>query len=77
MQHDLAILGSGLGGSIAALIAKQMGLNPILIEKGSHPRFAIGESSTPQADIALANIADTYNLPQLKPLARYVLREQL
>jgi FADH2 O2-dependent halogenase len=71
MQHDLAILGSGFGGSIAALIAKQMGLRPVLIEKSSHPRFAIGESSTPQADIALANIADTYNLPQLKPLARY------
>ena len=33
--------------------------------------FAIGESSTPQATIALANIADTYNLPRLKPLARY------
>ena len=71
MKYDLAILGSGLGGSITALIAKQMGMNPILIEKGSHPRFAIGESSTPQADIALANIADTYNLPRLKPLTRY------
>jgi tetracycline 7-halogenase / FADH2 O2-dependent halogenase len=71
MKYDLAILGSGLGGSITALIAKQMGMNPVLIEKNSHPRFAIGESSTPQADIALANIADTYNLPRLKPLTRY------
>ncbi len=71
MKYDLAILGSGLGGSVTALIAKQMGMNPVLIEKNSHPRFAIGESSTPQADIALANIADTYNLPRLKPLARY------
>ena len=71
MQYDLAILGSGLGGSITALIAKQMGMNPVLIEKGKHPRFAIGESSTPQADIALANIAETYNLPRLAPLARY------
>ncbi len=71
MKYDLAILGSGLGGSISALIAKQIGMNPILIEKNSHPRFAIGESSTPQADIALANIADKHNLPRLKPLARY------
>ncbi len=73
MKYDLAILGSGLGGSITALIAKQMGMNPVLIEKRSHPRFAIGESSTPQADIALANIAETYNLPRLKPLTRYGL----
>lgn len=71
MHHDVAILGSGFGGSIAALIAKQLGMNPILIERGKHPRFAIGESTTPQADIALANIADTYNLPRLKPLAQY------
>ncbi len=71
MQYDLAILGSGLGGSITALIANQMGMNTVLIEKDSHPRFAIGESSTPQADIALATIAETYNLPRLKPLARY------
>ena len=64
MHHDLAILGAGLGGSITTLVAKQMGLNPILIERGKHPRFAIGESATPQADIALASIAETYNLDQ-------------
>jgi FADH2 O2-dependent halogenase len=71
MQYDLAILGSSFSGSITALIANQMGMNVVLIEKESHPRFAIGESSTPQANIALANIANTYNLPRLKPLARY------
>jgi FADH2 O2-dependent halogenase len=71
MHHDLAIIGSGFGGSITALVAKQVGMEPVLIERGKHPRFAIGESSTPQADIALASIADTYNLPRLKPLARY------
>jgi FADH2 O2-dependent halogenase len=71
MHHDVAILGAGFGGSIAALIAKQMGMNPVLIEKGSHPRFAIGESSTPQADIALQHIAEKYNLPRLKPLVTY------
>lgn len=71
MHHDLAILGAGFGGSITALVAKQIGMNPLLIERGKHPRFAIGESSTPQADIALATIADTYHLPRLKPLARY------
>ena len=71
MKYDLAILGSGLGGSVSALIAKQMGMNPVLIEKGSHPRFTIGESSTPQANIAFTNIADTYNLPRLKPLTKY------
>ena len=71
MHHDLAVIGAGFGGSITALIAKQLGMDPILIERGKHPRFALGESSTPQADIALANIATTYNLPRLAPIARY------
>ena len=71
MMYDLAILGSGFGGSITALVAKQMGMNPVLFEKEAHPRFAIGESSTPQANIALSNIATKYNLPRLQPLTRY------
>ena len=71
MHHDLAILGAGFSGSLCALIAKQIGMNSILIEKGSHPRFAIGESSTPQADIALANIAEKYNLRNIKPFSSY------
>jgi len=71
MHHDVAILGSGFGGSIAALIAKKLGMNPILIEKGTHPRFTIGESSTPQANIALSYLVKKYNLPTLAPLTQY------
>ena len=71
MTHDLAILGSGFGGSLCALIAHQLGLNVILIDNASHPRFAIGESSTPQADLMLAELADSYNLDFLRPFASY------
>ena len=71
MTHDLAILGSGFGGSLCALIAKQLGLEVILLDNQSHPRFAIGESSTPQADLMLRHIADTYNLEFLRPFASY------
>ena len=71
MKYDVAILGAGFSGSISALIADQMGLKTILLERGTHPRFAIGESSTPQADITLASLAEKYNLPFLKPLSRY------
>ena len=71
MTHDLAILGSGFGGSLCALIAKQLGLNVILIDNASHPRFAIGESSTPQADLMLAHLADKYQLDFLSPFASY------
>lgn len=68
---DVAIVGSGFGGSLAALILKRLGLRPLLIERGHHPRFALGESSTPLADLALEQLARSYDLPELLPLCQY------
>ncbi len=71
VSADIAVVGAGFGGSLTALIAKRIGLRPVLLERGSHPRFAIGESSTPLADLALSALADRYDLPRLKPLTQY------
>ena len=71
IEVDVVVIGSGFGGSIAAAIAARLGHRVALIERGSHPRFAIGESATPQAGILLAAIADRYDLPGLAPLASY------
>jgi tetracycline 7-halogenase / FADH2 O2-dependent halogenase len=68
---DLAILGSGFGGTLLALIARRLGYSVALLERGSHPRFAIGESSTPLADFKLAAIADRFGLDWLRPFAKY------
>jgi FADH2 O2-dependent halogenase len=68
---DLAVLGSGFGGTLLALIAHRLGLAVALLERGTHPRFAIGESSTPLADFKLAAIADRFGLTWLRPLAKY------
>ncbi len=68
---DLAIVGSGFGGSILAMIARRLGLRVALIERGRHPRFAIGESSSPLAGILIEQLADRYDLPRLKPLAAF------
>lgn len=70
-EYDLAVVGSGFGGSLLSIIARQCGLSVALIERGTHPRFAIGESSTPLADFKLARIAKRYGLDWLKPLAKY------
>jgi len=71
MDVDLAIVGSGFGGSILAMIARRLGLRVALLERGRHPRFAIGESSSPLAGILLEQLADRYDLPRLKPLAAF------
>jgi FADH2 O2-dependent halogenase len=70
-EADVLILGAGFAGALMALVARQLGLRPVLLEKGRHPRFAIGESSTPIANLVLEDLAHTYNLPRLLPLTKY------
>jgi FADH2 O2-dependent halogenase len=71
MDVDLAVVGSGFGGSILAMVARRLGLRVALLERGRHPRFAIGESSSPLAGILIEQLADRYDLPRLKPLAAF------
>jgi FADH2 O2-dependent halogenase len=71
LDCDLAVLGSGFGGTLLAIIAQRLGLSVALLERGTHPRFAIGESSTPLADFKLAALADRFGLDWLRPLAKY------
>jgi len=70
-QYDIAILGSGFGGSLLASILCQQGFKVCLIDKSVHPRFAIGESSTPAADMILYSLAVNYGLDELIPLCRF------
>ena len=68
---DLAIVGSGFGGSILAMIARRLGLRVTLLERGRHPRFAIGESASPLAGILIEQLADRYDLPRMRPLSAF------
>jgi tetracycline 7-halogenase / FADH2 O2-dependent halogenase len=46
-------------------------LRPVVIERGTHPRLVLGESSTPVADLVLQQLCRTYDLPRIVPLAEY------
>jgi tetracycline 7-halogenase / FADH2 O2-dependent halogenase len=71
LDVDVAIVGSGFGGSLTALLLSRVGLSSVLIDRAAHPRFAIGESSTPNADLVLLELAREYDLPRIAPLAKY------
>ena len=68
---DIAVVGSGFAGSLVAMIARRLGLTVLLIEMGTHPRMAIGESSTPLSNLLLEELATRYDLPALRPLAKW------
>ena len=71
---DVAIIGAGFAGSILAAALAKSGLRVAVIDSTHHPRFAIGESSTPLADMILRRIAQNYQLPYLEALSTFVQR---
>ncbi len=71
IHADILILGSGFGGSLLALILARAGKSVVMVDRSQHPRFAIGESSTPLADRTLAQMATRYGLPELRPLCHW------
>ncbi len=70
-HHDIAIIGSGFSGSILAWILASQSRSVALIDPVSHPRFAIGESSTPIADLLLRRLGEQYGLAALQQLSTY------
>lgn len=68
---DAAIIGSGFAGSILAWVLVKRGLRVALIDSSTHPRFAIGESSTPIADILLRRLGHKYELNDFVSLSTW------
>ena len=68
---DVAIVGSGFAGSLLARVLAKLDLEVVLIERGTHPRFAIGESTTPLANLSLERIARRYGLADCHHLAAH------
>jgi FADH2 O2-dependent halogenase len=71
VDADVAVVGSGFAGSLTALALRRIGRTVALVERGCHPRFAIGESSTPLANLLLEELADRYDLPRIRVFSKW------
>ena len=65
-EYDVLILGSGLAGSLTAAILARHGAKVLLIDAAQHPRFAVGESTTPQT---IGRLVSTLAIPFANRLA--------
>lgn len=63
--YDVAIIGSGIGGSTLATVLARQGLAVIVFEGGVHPRFTIGESMILETSEAMRALAEFYDVPEL------------
>ena len=64
-KYDVAIIGSGMGGSTLASVLARQGLSVIVFEGGTHPRFAIGKSTILETSEAMRALAEFYDVPEL------------
>ena len=65
------VIGAGFSGSLLSAILARHGKKVTMIDRGEHPRFVIGESSTPAANLILRTLVRRYGLSELAPLTRY------
>ena len=71
IDADVAIIGSGFAGALTALCLRRRGRRVVMLERQRHPRFAIGESSTPLANLLLEELAGRYDLPRIRPFCKW------
>jgi len=64
-NFDVAILGSGMSGSITAAILAKRGVSVLLLDGDVHPRFAVGESTIPHTSLLISLLAEKYGMPEL------------
>jgi FADH2 O2-dependent halogenase len=62
---DVAIIGSGIGGSTLAAILARQGLSVVVFEAGMHPKFAVGESMILETSEMMRGLAKFYDVPEL------------
>nr|WSY56598.1 tryptophan 7-halogenase [Streptomyces sp. NBC_00886] len=69
--HDVAIIGSGVAGSILAACLARNGADVVVLDADTHPKFTIGESTIPFTSMMMRLIAERYGVPEIKHLATF------
>lgn len=64
-KYDVAIIGSGIGGSTLGAILARNGLKVIILEGGVHPKFAVGESMILETSETMRAIAEFFDVPEV------------
>jgi FADH2 O2-dependent halogenase len=70
-RFDVVILGTGIAGTILGAILARNGVRTLLVEQGSHPRFAIGESTVPETTFLFRVLAARYGVPEIANLSNF------
>jgi len=65
-QFDVAILGAGFEGGMLGTILAYKGAKVVIIDAGTHPRFALGESTVRHTFRMIKIMAERFGVPEFK-----------
>src|ERR1035438_344186 len=65
-QYDVAILGAGFEGGMLGTILAYKGAKVVIVDAGSHPRFALGESTVRHTFRMIKIMAERFGVPEFK-----------
>lgn len=68
---DVIVIGSGMAGSSLAAVLARGGARVQILDAGSHPRFAIGESTIPYTSMLMRLVSERYDVPEIKRLTTF------
>ncbi|MBO0806754.1 MAG: tryptophan 7-halogenase [Actinobacteria bacterium] len=70
-RYDVAILGAGMAGAMLGAVLARHGVKVLLIDAGTHPRFAVGESTIPYTSAVTKIVAARYQVPEIEALSSF------
>lgn len=70
-RYDVAIIGAGIAGTLLAAILGRHGVRTVVVDGGTHPRFAVGESTIPYTSVMLRILAARYQVPEIAHLSHF------
>jgi tetracycline 7-halogenase / FADH2 O2-dependent halogenase len=71
IDYDVIILGTGIGGTMLGAILAHHKLKVLMLDSETHPRFAIGEATTPDTNFRLKLLSLKYDLPEISHLSAF------
>jgi tetracycline 7-halogenase / FADH2 O2-dependent halogenase len=76
-QYDVLIVGSGIAGSSVAMALARVGITSCVLERETHPRFVIGESTVPSTTLGYDYLAGAYSIPEFNKMSHYLGLKEL
>jgi FADH2 O2-dependent halogenase len=71
LDYDVVVIGSGIAGSTLALVLARAGVRTLVVEKGRHPHFVIGESTVPSTSYSFEYLSKLCDVPELSAAYSY------